>query len=82
MAYLNLCKDNDGGDDEEKSTSDTETVPDENIELVDMKRRFTLVTAEEPIPSSDEEHLNIIATIPPIVDGTLNCSKIMRGIYV
>lgn len=36
-----------------------------------MKRRFTLVTAEEPIPSSDDdEHPNLIATIPPIIDGT------------
>ncbi|XP_031625647.1 aspartyl/asparaginyl beta-hydroxylase isoform X3 [Contarinia nasturtii] len=42
-------------DDEPKPTSDSETMPDESAELLEMKRRFTLVTAEEPIPSSDEE---------------------------
>lgn len=40
-----------------------------------MKRRFTLVTAEEPIPSSDEETKEIITeiiieTISAPIDGT------------
>lgn len=58
--------------DEPTATSDTENMAEDSPELFDMKRRFTLVTAEEPIPLNAEdlqEHPSIIDTIPP-VDGT------------
>lgn len=52
----------------QEPASDTELF-DATEEFVDMKRRFTLVTAEEPIPSGDEdtEQPSIIETI---ADGT------------
>lgn len=60
-------------DEEDKVPSDGETMPDVSAEFLEMKRRFTLVTEEEPIPLSDEdqmEHPILIETIPP-PDGTL-----------
>ncbi|XP_055319573.1 aspartyl/asparaginyl beta-hydroxylase isoform X5 [Sitodiplosis mosellana] len=56
-------------DDEPKATSDSETIDEQSAEFLEMKRRFTLVTAEEPIPSSDEETKEtIIETIPTIAE--------------
>lgn len=76
LGYLNINQDADDQNDEAKPTSDTETFDEASAEFLDMKRRFTLVTAEEPLSSSDEEtkeHQIIIETILPIIDGTL-CS--------
>lgn len=56
---------------ESKSTNDTEIVNDTN-DFLEMKRRFTLVTAEEPIPPGEDDlkqHLPIIDKELP-ADGT------------
>lgn len=74
LAYLHFYQDND--DEPKTATSDTEKVPEDQTEaeFIEMKRRFTLVTAEEPIPPCEDdvkEHLRVIATLlPQVNDGT------------
>lgn len=54
-----------------EAPSDSETI-DANDEMIDMKRRLTLVTAEEPIPFNEDdliEHPPVIEDVP-ILDGS------------
>lgn len=51
-------------------------MPDVSEEFLDMKRRFTLVTAEEPIPLSDEDQTEHPILIESPQDGTLHRKSI------
>lgn len=52
--------------DQPDAPSDSETI-EPNDELIDMKRRLTLVTAEEPIPLMEED----LIEHPPVIEDVL-----------
>lgn len=58
-------------DDESNSSSDVGTAEESN-DLIEMKRRFTLVTAEEPIPLTKYDlnhHPLIVEHISQLTNG-------------
>lgn len=51
--------------DEQKAASDAETIVPAN-ELSDMRRRFTLITSEEPIPTNADDSLILTKATEPV----------------